>query len=91
MYSGRRDCIFNIQCTLVSNNSVHNRIQNLSHDIKDNIFSRISQMKFSIQLYEYTGVARLVVLITFVWYELSSFFHEDILFCKSHPFSTSEN
>ncbi|XP_050527868.1 zinc finger BED domain-containing protein 5-like [Daktulosphaira vitifoliae] len=73
----------------LSNNTVRNRIQDLSHDVKDTLISRISQTKFSLQLDESTDVAGLAVLMTFVRYELSGSFHEDILFCKPLPSSTS--
>lgn len=73
----------------LSNNTVRNRIQDLSNDVKDTIISRISQTKFSLQLDESTDVAGLAVLMTFVRYEFSGSFHEDILFCKPLPSSTS--
>lgn len=73
----------------LSNNSVRYRIQDLSNDVKDTIISRISQTKFSLQLDESTDVAGLSVLMTFVRYEFPSSFHEDMLFCKPVPSSTS--
>lgn len=76
---------------LVSNNTVRNRIQDLSHDVKNTTVSRISQTKFSLQLGEFTDIAGSSVLITFLRYELSSSFHKDILFCKPFPFSTIKN
>jgi len=72
----------------LSNNTVRSRIQDLSHDVKDTIICRISQTKFSLQLDESTDVAGLAMLMTFVRYEFSGTFHEDILFCKPLPSST---
>ncbi|XP_025414925.1 zinc finger BED domain-containing protein 5-like [Sipha flava] len=73
----------------LSNNTVRSRIQDLSHEVKDTIISRIGQTKFSLQLDESTDVAGLAVMMTFVRYEFSGIFHEDILFCKPLPSSTS--
>ncbi|KAL4126395.1 hypothetical protein QTP88_010617 [Uroleucon formosanum] len=61
----------------------------LSHEVKDTIIPRIGQTKFSLQLDESTDVAGLAVMMTFVRYEFSGIFHEDILFCKPLPSSTS--
>ncbi|XP_025410381.1 zinc finger BED domain-containing protein 5-like [Sipha flava] len=74
----------------LSNNTVRSRIQDLSHEVKDTIISRIGQTKFSLQLDESTDVAGLAVMMTFVRYEFSGIFHEDIMFCKPLPSSTSE-
>lgn len=73
----------------LSNNTVRSRIQDLSHEVKDTIISRIGQTKFSLQLDESTDVTGLAVMMTFVRYEFSGIFHEDILFCKPLPSSTS--
>jgi len=73
----------------LSNNTVRSRIQDLSHEVKDTIISRNGQTKFSLQLDESTDVAGLAVMMTFVRYEFSGIFHEDILFCKPLPSSTS--
>lgn len=62
---GRKNCEFSLQYPL-SNNTVRNRIQDLSHDVKDTIIFRISQTKFSLQLDESTDVAGLAVLMAFV-------------------------
>ncbi|XP_025425274.1 zinc finger BED domain-containing protein 5-like [Sipha flava] len=66
-------------------------VKDLSYDVKDTIISRISQTTFSLQLDESTDVVGLAVIITFVRYEFSGIFHEDILFCKPLPSSTSGN
>jgi len=73
----------------LSNNTVRSRIQDLSHDVKDTIIYLISQTKFSLQLDESTDVAGLAVIMTFVRHEFSGIFHQDILFCKPLPSSTS--
>ncbi|XP_025424878.1 zinc finger BED domain-containing protein 5-like [Sipha flava] len=73
----------------LSNNTVRSRIQDLSHEVKDTIISRIGQTKFLLQLDESTDVAGLAVMMTFVRYEFSGIFHEDILFCKPLTSSTS--
>lgn len=73
----------------LSNNTVRSRIEDLASDIRNTVISRISQRKFSLQLDETTDVAGLAVLMTFVRYEFEGTFHEDILFCKPLPSSTS--
>ncbi|KAJ4433600.1 hypothetical protein ANN_15910 [Periplaneta americana] len=72
----------------LSNNTVHNGIQDISNNVKNIIISCIKETQFLLQLDESTDVAGLAVLMTFVQYEFSDSFHEDILFCKPLPSST---
>ncbi|XP_068233586.1 zinc finger BED domain-containing protein 5-like [Palaemon carinicauda] len=67
----------------LSNDTVKKRIQNMSHDIKDQVIAAIKKSgHFSLQLDESTDVSDDAQLMTYVRYQGQEAMEEEFLFCR---------
>ncbi|XP_025412437.1 zinc finger BED domain-containing protein 5-like [Sipha flava] len=75
----------------LSNNTVKNRIVEMSENIKEQLISNIKTSKFySLQLDESTDICNDANLLAYVRYENHNTITEDFLFCISLPSNTTD-
>lgn len=75
-------CAAKLRAIPLSNDTIANRICDISNDLEDQLIEKVQDVRFSLQVDEATDSNKNCLLIAYVRFVTSDSLCEDLLFCK---------